>query len=53
MTDIFEPPVVAPVDPELPEEVGDRIRQLIRAGDLEGAAELGRMALESLGVDPG
>lgn len=37
---------------DLPIEVGDRIRDMLRAGDLEGAAELGRMALDSLGIDP-
>jgi hypothetical protein len=54
MTDIFEPPSPAgvPVDPELPRETADRIRALIRSGDLEAAAELGRAALEELGVDP-
>lgn len=43
--------VVAEPGPELPREVGERIGDLIRSGDLEGAAELGGLVLDSLGVD--
>jgi len=47
---IIPHPDDAVAEPELPREVGERIRRLIRAGDLEAAAELSQKALDNVGI---
>lgn len=46
------PPPTPRLTPDLPVAVADAIRDRLRAGDLEGAAELGRKAMNSLGIEP-
>jgi hypothetical protein len=57
MAEILQPGDVDPPavddDPELPAEVGERIRERLRARDLEGAAELAEKVMASIGVGEG
>jgi hypothetical protein len=42
--------VIDPVEPELPQEVAERIRALLREGDWQSAAAYAEMVMANIGV---